>query len=75
MRVSLQTPEDALETVKDFLLALGEGKAIDVNAKDWWKQKFEGKTITRTNHINPALLHLLVGIKVCKLFFYYVYGF
>ena len=63
MRVSLPTPEDAPETLKNFLLALGDGGSIDVNAKDWWKQKYEGKIITGTNHINPALLHL--GIKVC----------
>jgi hypothetical protein len=35
MRVSLPTPENALETLKDFLLALGDGGTIDVNAKDW----------------------------------------
>jgi hypothetical protein len=65
MRVSLSSPEDATDVVKEFLLVLGEGGTIDVNTTDWWKQKFGGKAITGINHINPALLHL--GVKVCEL--------
>ncbi len=62
MRVGAPTPQDAPPLVWDFLLALDAGGSIDIHAHECWKNKFEGKSITGTNHINPALLHL--GIKV-----------
>jgi hypothetical protein len=62
MRVSIPTAEDAPEYIKDFLLALEQGGTIDTSAKEWWKLKFNDKTITGTQHINPALAHL--GVKV-----------
>jgi hypothetical protein len=62
MRVSIPTAEDAPEHIKEFLLALAEGGAIDTSANEWWKLKYNDKAITGTQHINPALAHL--GVKV-----------
>ncbi len=65
MRVSAPTPEEAPEIVRNFLVALGDGISIDTTAKDWWKGKIDGKAITGTQHIDPALCHL--GVKVLRL--------
>ncbi len=66
MRVSAPTPEEAPEIVRNFLVALGDGVSIDTTAKDsWWKGKNDGKAITGTQHIDPALCHL--GVKVLRL--------
>jgi SUMO ligase MMS21 Smc5/6 complex component len=66
MRGSIPTAEDAPENIKDFLLALEQGGAIDTSANEWWKLKFNDKAITGTQHINPALAHL--GVKVQALY-------
>ncbi len=65
MRFSAPTPEEAPEIVRSFLVALCDGISMDTTANEWWKGKINGKAITGTQHIDPALCHL--GVKVLRL--------